>query len=88
MRLSPGPDLIHAQGRFVAGTALGLTAGQLANAAILAIMPLGYPAFAILFSISGVTRFVAAARADVSASWSSSTVAYRTEDLTGPKPKK
>ncbi len=88
MRLSPGPDLIHAQGRFVAGTALGLTAGQLANAAILAIMPLGYPAFAILFSISGVTRFIAAARADVSATWSSSTVAYRTEDLTGPKPKK
>ena len=87
MRLSPGPDLIHAQGRFVAGTAVGLTAGQLANAAILAIMPLGYPAFAILFSISGVTRFIAAARADVSASWSSSTVAYRTEDLTGPKPK-
>jgi hypothetical protein len=88
MRLSPGPELIHAQGRFVAGTALGLTSGQLANAAILAVMPLGFPAFAILFTISGVTRFVAAARADVSESWSSSTVAYRTEDLTGPEPRK
>jgi hypothetical protein len=88
MRLSPGPDLIHAQGRFVAGTALGLTSGQLANAAILAVMPLGFPAFAILFTVSGVTRFVAAARADVSESWSSSTVAYRTEDLTGPEPRK
>lgn len=88
MRLSPGPDLIHAQGRFVAGTALGLTTGQLANAAILAIMPLGYPAFAILFTVSGLTRFVAAAHADVSKSWSSSTVAYRTDDLTAPKPKK
>ena len=88
MRLSPGPDLIHAQGRFVAGTALGLTVGQFANAAILAILPLGYPAFAILFTVSGVTRLITAARADVSASWSSSTVAYRIEDLTGPKPKK
>ena len=29
MRLAPGPDLIGAQGRFVAGTALGITAGQL-----------------------------------------------------------
>lgn len=88
MRLSPGPELIHAQGRFVAGTAVGLTVGQFANAAILAILPLGYPAFAILFTVSGVTRLITAARADVSASWSSSTVAYRTEDLMGPKPKK
>jgi hypothetical protein len=88
MRLSPGPELIHAQGRFVAGTALGLTVGQFSNAAILAILPLGYPAFAILFTVSGVTRFFTAARADVSASWSSSTVAYRIEDLTGPKSKK
>jgi hypothetical protein len=88
MRLSPGPELIQAQGRFVAGTALGLTSGQLANAAILAVLPLGFPAFAILFTVSGVTRFVAAARADVSESWSSSTVAYRTEDLTGPEPRK
>ena len=50
MRLAPGPDLIHAQGRFVAGTALGITAGQMANAVILAVLPLGYPAFAILFA--------------------------------------
>lgn len=87
MRLAPGPDLIHAQGRFVAGTALGITAGQMANAAILAVLPLGYPAFAILFAVSGVTRFITAARAEVSATWSSSTMAYRIEDLQGPKPK-
>lgn len=87
MRLAPGPDLIHAQGRFVAGTALGITAGQMANAAILAVLPLGYPAFAILFTVSGMTRFVTAARAEVSATWSSSTRAYRIEDLQGPKPK-
>ncbi len=87
MRLAPGPDLIHAQGRFVAGTALGITAGQMANAAILAVLPLGYPAFAILFTVSGVTRFITAARAEVSATWSSTTMAYRIEDLQGPKPK-
>jgi len=83
MRLAPGPDLIGAQGRFVAGTALGITAGQLSNAGILAILPLGYPAFAILFGVSGLTRFVTAARADVSATWSASTAIYRIEDLRG-----
>ncbi len=88
MRLAPGSDLIRAQGRFVAGTALGITGGQMANAAILAVLPLGYPAFAILFTVSGVTRFITAARAEVSATWSSSTMAYRIEDLQGPKPKK
>ena len=62
MRLVPGPDLIDAQGRFVAGTALGVTAGQFSNAAILAVLPLGFPAFAILFTVSGVTRFITAAR--------------------------
>ncbi len=84
MRLSPGPDLIRAQGRFVAGSAAGITAGQLANAAILAILPLGYPAFAILFTVSGLTRFVTAARAEVSETWSSSTRVFRNEDLRKP----
>ncbi|MGZ8528907.1 MAG: hypothetical protein ACXWWR_08925, partial [Candidatus Limnocylindrales bacterium] len=86
MRLSPGPDVIHAQGRFVSGTALGLTGGQLANGLILAVLPLGYPTFALLFVVSGLTRFVTAAQADVSDSWTSSTAAYRIEDLRGPQP--
>jgi hypothetical protein len=81
MRLAPGPGLIQAQGRFVAGTAIGVTAGQCVNATILAVLPLGYPTFAILFTVSGLTRFFTAARADVSATWSSSTMAYRVEDL-------
>ena len=84
MRLTPGPDLIRAQGRFVAGSAAGITGGQLANAAILAVLPLGYPAFAILFTVSGLTRFVTAARAEVSEAWSSSTRVYRDEDLRKP----
>ncbi len=84
MRLSPGPELIHVQGRFVAGTAIGLTSGQLANAAILAILPLGYPAFAILFAISGLTRYVVAARAEVSEAWSSSTRVFHNDDLRKP----
>ncbi len=84
MRLTPGPDLIRAQGSFVAGSAAGITLGQLSNAAILAILPLGYPAFAILFTVSGLTRFWTAARAEVSATWSSSTRIYRNEDLRKP----
>ena len=80
----PGPELIHAQGRFVAGSALGMTLGQSANAVILAVLPLGFPTFAILFTVSGLTRFVTAVQADVSAQWSSSTMAHRVEDLRGP----
>ena len=62
----------------------GITAGQMANAAILAILPLGYPAFAILFAVSGLTRYWTAARAEVSEAWSSSTRIYRNEDLRKP----
>jgi len=81
IRLAPGPGLIGAQGRFVAGTAFGLTTGQLSNAAILAILPLGYPAFAILFAVSGLTRYVTASRVEVSEAWSASTMVHRNEDL-------
>jgi hypothetical protein len=84
MRLTAGPDVIRAQGRFVAGSAAGITAGQMANAAILAILPLGYPAFAILFAVSGLTRYVTAARVEVSEAWSSSTRIYQDEDLRKP----
>ncbi len=86
LRLTAGSDLIGAQGRFVAGTALGLTTGQVANGIILAVLPLGYPAFAILFAVSGVTRFITAARVEVSPSWSSSTMAFRIDDLNPPPP--
>ena len=68
----------------MAGSAAGITAGQMANAAILAILPLGYPAFAILFAVSGLTRYVTAARVEVSETWSSSTRVYRDEDLRKP----
>jgi len=81
LRLTQGVNLIGAQGRFVAATAAGLTGGQLSNAAILALAPVGYPAFAVLFLVSGLTRFVAAARAEVSASWSTATATWNSDDL-------
>lgn len=85
LRLTVGTDLIGAQGRFVAGTALGQTTGQVANGLVLAILPLGFPAFAILFTVSGLTWFVTAARVEVSVSWSSSTLIHRIDDLKPPK---
>jgi hypothetical protein len=85
-RLATGDGLLAAQGRFVAGNALGMTAGQVSNAIVLALAPLGYATFAGLFLVSGLTRFIVAARAEVSAGWSSSTAVYRVDDLTGPKP--
>ncbi len=83
LRLAGRDDRFVAQGRYVAGTAAGTTGGQLLNAGLLAVVPLGYLPFAALFLVSGLTRFFAAWRVDVSTSWSSATAAWRTEDL-GP----
>jgi hypothetical protein len=77
---------MSAQGRFVAGNALGMTLGQAANAVVLAVAPLSYLTFAGLFLVSGLTRFIVASRAEVSANWSSATAVYRVEDLKGPPP--
>jgi hypothetical protein len=85
-RLATGEGLLAAQGRFVAGNAIGMTAGQTSNAIVLALAPLGYATFAGLFLVSGLTRFIVAARAEVSAGWSSATSVYRADDLGGPQP--
>ena len=81
LRLVGREEWFVAQGRYVAGTAAGTTGGQLLNAGLLAVAPVSYLPFAALFLVSGVTRFFAAWRVDVSASWSSATAAWRTEDL-------
>ncbi len=83
LRLVGREEWFVAQGRYVAGTAAGTSGGQLLNAGLLAVAPVGYLPFAALFLISGVTRFFAAWRVDVSASWSSATAVWRTDDL-GP----
>jgi hypothetical protein len=85
LRLTFGTGgLMAAQGRFVAGNALGMTAGQAANAAVLALAPLSYVTFAGLFLVSGFTRFIVASRAEVSAGWGTATTVYRVDDLKGP----
>jgi len=85
MRLVPGPGLLRAQGRFVAANAIGMTAGQVANGVVLAFAPLTYLTFAGLFLVSGLTRFVVAARAEVSATWATSTAIFRVDDLIDPR---
>ncbi|MHB8460051.1 MAG: hypothetical protein ACYDAK_01225 [Candidatus Limnocylindrales bacterium] len=85
MRLVPGPGLLGAQGRFVAANAIGMTAGQVANGVVLAFAPLTYLTFAGLFLVSGLTRFVVAARAEVSATWATSTAIFRVDDLIDPR---
>ncbi|MFI5260982.1 MAG: hypothetical protein ACHQZR_00340 [Candidatus Limnocylindrales bacterium] len=84
LRLVGRDELFVAQGRYVAGTAGGTTVGQVLNAGLLAVTPLGYLPFAALFLVSGVTRFVTAWRVDVSPTWASATAAWRPEDLGGP----
>ena len=83
LRLASGPQLIRAQGRFVAGTAVGATGGQFSSAAVLALLPVGFPAFAILFAVSGLIRVVLIPFVEVSDSWSSATMVWNVDDLTG-----
>ncbi len=81
LRLTGGVNLIGAQSLFVAGTAAGVTAGQLGSAAVLAILPVAFPTFAILMAGSGLVRLTLATRIDVSATWSTATAAYNVTEL-------
>jgi hypothetical protein len=81
LRLTGGVDLIGAQSRFVAGTAAGLTAGQLGSATVLVLLPVAFPTFAILMAGSGLVRLILATRIDVSATWSTATAAFDVVEL-------
>ena len=81
LRLTGGVDLIGAQAAFVARSAAGLTVGQTSSGLLLAMLPLGYPAFALLFTVSGLTRLILATRVEVSPNWSSATAAFDVAEL-------
>ncbi len=81
LRLTGGVDLIGAQSRFVAGTAAGLTVGQVGSAGVLALLPVAFPTFAILMTGSGLVRLILATRIDVSATWSTATAAFDVAEL-------
>ena len=82
LRLTGGVNLIGAQSQFVAGTAAGVTAGQLGSAAVLVVLPVGAsPTFAILMAGSGLVRLILATRIDVSATWSTATAVFNIAEL-------
>jgi hypothetical protein len=83
LRLTGGIDLIGAQSRFVAGTATGLTVGQVGSAAVLALLPVAFSTFAVLMTVSGLVRLVLATRIEVSATWSTATAAFDVAELAG-----
>jgi len=81
LRLGSGPQLIRAQGRFVAGTSVGVTTGQFLSAGVLAALPIGFPAFAILFLVSGAFRVGLIPFVEVSESWSTATSVWSVDEL-------
>ena len=81
LRLAGGPQLIRAQGRFVAGTAVGVTTGQCLSAGVLAVLPVAFPAFAILFLVSAVFRVGLIPFVEVSESWSTATAVWSVDEL-------
>ncbi len=80
-RLAAGPAVMAQQGRFVAIASGATAAGQLASALALAVAPVGYPVFAVLFVVSGAARFAAASRLPVPESWSDATAVIDLADL-------
>ena len=59
-RLIRGPAVVRQHARYLARTSGAMTAGQLVGAGVVAIgMPIGYPAFALLYGISSAIRVVA-----------------------------
>ena len=59
-RLIQGPAVVRQHARYLARTSGAMTAGQMIGAGILAVaMPLGYPAFAILYATSSTLRVLA-----------------------------
>ncbi len=81
LRLTGGVDLIGAQSRFVAGTAAGITVGQMSSAAVLAVLPVAFSTFAILMTGSGLMRLILTTRIEVSATWSTATGAFDIAEL-------
>jgi hypothetical protein len=81
LRLASGSQRIRAQGRFVAGTASGVTTGQFLSAGVLAALPVGFPAFAILFLVSGLIRVGLIPFVEVSESWSTATSVWSIDEL-------
>lgn len=62
-RLVRGPTVIRQHGRMLFRTSAAMTVGQVAGGIVLAVVPIGYPAFALLFGASSAMRlwaFVAA----------------------------
>ena len=80
-RLAAGPSAIAHQGRFVARNGAAVTLGQLASAGVMAVGPVAYSTFAVLFAGSGMARVVAAARLDVSAAWRGGTGVWEASEL-------
>ena len=59
-RLIRGPAVVRQHARFLARTSGAMTVGQLIGASVIAVgMPIGYPAFALLYGISSGIRVVA-----------------------------
>jgi hypothetical protein len=55
-RLVRGPTVIRQHGRMLFRSSAAMTVGQMTGGIVLAIMPIGYPAFAILFGASAGFR--------------------------------
>ncbi len=58
-RLVRGPAVIRQHGRMLFRNSAAMTVGQVAGGVVLAVLPVGYPAFAILFSASAGFRALA-----------------------------
>jgi hypothetical protein len=85
LRLAEPGEVVRAQSTFGAVNAACLAAGQAVGVGVLAVFPIAYPTYVVIFLVTGAFRLVAAATADVGDGWDSATrLHYGDEIATEP----
>ena len=81
LRLAEPGEVVRAQSTFGAVNAACLAAGQAVGVGVLAVFPIAYPTYVVIFLVTGAFRLVAAATADVGDGWDSATRLHHGDEI-------
>ncbi|RLT47990.1 MAG: hypothetical protein DWI65_04525, partial [Candidatus Limnocylindrus sp. ZSMar2m-chloro-G89] len=81
LRLAAPGEVVRAQSTFGAVNAACLAIGQAVGVAVLAIFPVAYPTYVVIFLVTGAFRLVAAATAEVGGEWDAATRLHHGDEV-------
>jgi hypothetical protein len=81
LRLAEPGEVVRAQSTFGAVNAACLAAGQAVGVGVLAVFPIAYPTYVVIFLVTGAFRLVAAATADTGDGWDSATRLHHGDEI-------